>query len=403
MEPIVLARFIHFAATLAVAGTIWFALMVPAKAAPKLASQLRQLAWAALSLAILSGTAWLVLVAADILDTPVLDAVLKGAVVTETRFGQVTAARLFIALVLMLLALWPRTRPVQAVLALALVTLPAVTGHAGAAPGPAGTWVMAADMTHLAAAAAWLGALPAFAILMRGSGYAAEAVVVPATRRFSHLAVLCVAVLVLSGLINSWYMLNSPSDLLTTDYGRLLSLKVILFATMLAIAAANRFRLTPKLPAGGARSALARNTLIETTLGLGVIAAVAVLGTLPPAGHAHTAAAVPPDASFVHIHDERGMADVMIDPGRVGHPAVTIRLWREDLSELPAQAVTVALKPPGNAAGAPPGHAAVRQPDGRWLVDAVDLPRDGTWTVRVRVIPEDGSAFVLDGPIVIGP
>ena len=59
---------------------------------------------------------------------------------------------------------------------------------------------------------------------------------------------------------------------------------------MLALAAANRFRLTPDLGAaldgGGSRApelgALRRSLLIETALSLGVLGLVAWLGTLAP-------------------------------------------------------------------------------------------------------------------------
>ena len=66
--------------------------------------------------------------------------------------------------------------------------------------------------------------------------------------RFSRLGVFSVGILLASGLINSWNLLNGPRDLMATDYGRLVALKIVLFAAMVAIAAVNRFYLTPRLP-----------------------------------------------------------------------------------------------------------------------------------------------------------
>ena len=92
---------------------------------------------------------------------------------------------------------------------------------------------------------------------------------------------------------------------MTTDYGRLVLLKIGLFVAMVGIAAANRFHFTPQLPAASTLQALQRNSLGETGLGLCVMVLVGALGTLSPSGHAHsTNANVPPDAAFVHIHTE---------------------------------------------------------------------------------------------------
>ena len=68
-------------------------------------------------------------------------------------------------------------------------------------------------------------------------------------------------------------------------------LKLAAFAVMLALAALNRFALTPRLavPFGDARQdalrALSRNTLIEIALALSIFAMVGVLGMLHPAAH----------------------------------------------------------------------------------------------------------------------
>ena len=72
---------------------------------------------------------------------------------------------------------------------------------------------------------------------------------VAATRRFSTVGVVCVGALLASGIVNSWNLLGGPRDLVTTDYGRLVLLKIGLFVAMVGIAAANRFHFTPQLPA----------------------------------------------------------------------------------------------------------------------------------------------------------
>ena len=150
-----------------------------------------------------------------------------------------------------------------------------------------------------------------------------------------------------SGIINSWNLLGGPRDLITTDYGRLVLLKIGLFVAMVGIAAANRFHFTPQLPAAGALRALQRNSLAETGLGLCVLLFVGALGTLSPSGHAHsTNADVPPNAAFVHIHASEAMAEVTIEPGHIGKASALIRVLREDFSAYPAASIELTLDPP---------------------------------------------------------
>jgi hypothetical protein len=126
-----------------------------------------------------------------------------------------------------------------------------------------------------------------------------------------------------------------------------------------------------------------------------------MLGTLPPAAHAHVAPeGAPPGSAFVHIHTQEAMADVMINPGRPGQADVTIRVAREDLSLFPAKDVRLALEPPTRG-GRPVQQNAVEQADRRWLVNGITLTEPGIWTVRVFVRPDHGEPILLDAPIVI--
>jgi copper transport protein len=95
------------------------------------------------------------------------------------------------------------------------------------------------------------------------------------------------------------------------------------------------------------------------------------------------------------------MADVTIDPGRVGRVNALIRVLRDDFSEFPASQVSLNLDAP--APGLQPvSRTAVYQSDGSWRVNDIDLPHAGNWTVRVTVGSNSGDkSIVLDAPIVI--
>ena len=415
LDPLALVRCLHFAATLLACGTVAFLVLVAEPAGGKirgdfaaLRHQLNVLTWLALAVAALSGAAWLALLASDILGASLADICLHGGawpVLFDTRFGLVWCVRLALALLLGILILRPAPPSFRIVTAVALTALPALVGHAGATPGIVGDVHLMSDMVHLLAAGAWLGGLPAFVwSLWRVRRTAKPAwldFAVRSTRRFSVVGILSVGALLASGLINSWYLLGSPRDLVATDYGRLVALKIGLFAAMLAIATVNRFYLTPRLPAVPALRTLQRNSVAEICLGLCVLLFVGMLGTLPPSAHTHAAPeGIPPDAAFVHIHGPEAMTDVMVNPGRTGQADVTIRVSREDMSLFPAKDVRLVLEPP-RPGGRPIEQNAVEEADQTWLVSGITVSEPGIWTVRVIVRPDSGEPIALDAPIVI--
>src|SRR5262249_33322267 len=132
---------------------------------------------------------------------------------------------------------------------------------------------------------------------------------------------------------------------------------------------------------------------------------VGFLGVMAPASHAQhhpVYGAIPADAAYVHIHSLSGMADVAIVPGRAGTSRALIRLWDEDFAPLPAQRLTLTLKPP--VAGSKSlMHAAAADQDGGWEVDGIELAQPGNWTVAVDAGLDTKRHLVLEAPIVIAP
>ena len=314
-DPLIWARLIHFAASIAVTGAVFFLGLVAepafrqAKAAGSIVSDTRRrlaaISWIGLAAAILSGTAWLVLQAAQMADVPLGAALSEGAawtVLSETDFGQAWTLRLIIALLLAASLPWlavanpvlSRQRAaVSGLLAAALVGTLAWGGHAVAGTGVQGGVHLVADVLHLIAAGAWLGALIPLALLLRAAAadlqQANLAVARAAVLRFSALGVVSVGTLVASGLINTWVLAGSVPALIGTDYGRLLLAKIALFLIMLLFAAANRLWLSPRLEvspdigrARGLLGQLGRNTIAEVAVAILVIAIVSVLGTMAP-------------------------------------------------------------------------------------------------------------------------
>jgi uncharacterized membrane protein len=191
-----------------------------------------------------------------------------------------------------------------------------------------------------------------------------------ALQRFSILGMICVGVLLASGIANSWYEVGTLDNLFTTTYGQLVLVKIALFAGMVALASINRFYLTPRLATSGAVRRLRQTSLAETALGLAAIAVVGFLGAMAPASH-------------IHRNDANAM------------------LWNEEFQPLAAERLLMTLTPPGPAK--PFTRPATKDQDGSWTVDAIKLPQPGKWTVAIDAALQSKGRLLLDAPIAIEP
>jgi putative copper resistance protein D len=166
----------------------------------------------------------------------------------------------------------------------------ALTGHTQEQEGLSFLVRVAADGAHLLAAGAWLGGLVALLAVLpsrAATGDRSESEIGHVLMRFSGMGYGAVALLVATGLVNTWYLVPSLSQLPASPYGQLLIIKLGLFGLMLLLAAMNRFWLVPTIagPSTGKNIIRLRHHVIgEQLLGVFIIALVSVLGTLAPFG-----------------------------------------------------------------------------------------------------------------------
>jgi copper resistance protein D len=233
-----------------------------------------------------------------------LQAEILKTVWTQTQFGMVWKIRLFILLIATIVALFScfiKSRLLFPKLAIwlqfilngCLLGSLAWAGH-GQESSP---WHLFADVIHLLAAGIWpAGLIPLFLILRKSRQFAAAADwfdVAALVSRFSTISLSAVSLLVFTGIVNSWFLVGSLSNLFGQPYGHWLLAKIIMFCVILVIAAVNLLRLKPRLitessQRGKARATAARlqtNVQIELFLGLAIVVIVAILGILPPAIH----------------------------------------------------------------------------------------------------------------------
>jgi copper resistance protein D len=314
INSLIVMRDIHFTSSLIVAGLVFFDVFI---AHPVLGSnsQLKtsersfrsaaeKILWIGLALSLASALAWLCLLSMRIADKPLDEVVTDGTVwivLSQTQFGLAWELRLVLAAALAVCLLWQRKtnqgwiatrlRVSACLLVAAYLAGLAFAGHGGDGLGGARMIHLAADALHLIAAGLWLGALVPFGLLLnrlqrlRAEGWVSAAAA--AGNRFSNLGIVAVGTLLISGIINASFLLAGMHSLVDTLYGRLLLLKVVLFAAMLCLAGINRQYLLPKLreSSGNYRIVhrLVRNSLAEVARGLAIVLIVGTLGVMPPA------------------------------------------------------------------------------------------------------------------------
>lgn len=126
------------------------------------------------------------------------------------------------------------------------------TGHLASAD----FLVQLALVLHVLTVSLWIGSLYP---LLRFTRTSEPSSIQQAMHSFGKVANWIVLILLLCGLLLAWLLLEGASDLVTTDYGRGLGVKVALVISLLLVAARNKFRLTPAMlqPGNGARLSLA--------------------------------------------------------------------------------------------------------------------------------------------------
>jgi copper transport protein len=294
-----------------------------------------------------------------------------------------------------------RPRPVLLAGACLVAVSFALSGHAATA-GPG--WITVPALTvHALSAAYWVGAFAPLLLALRRLPRAEAHALLAA---FSTWAVVAVACLLLAGFALSALQLRTPSALITTDYGRLLLLKLALVALLLGLGAINRLVLTPSLERGAAAVPRLRRTIgADLALAAGVVVVTAGLGTVPPpralaeqaaahAGHeardyaVHTAAQ---GHNLVLVATPAAVGDNRIDlyltdglARPVGAKAAEM-FW--GLAGMGIEALRV------DAAAIESGHFQGR----------ANLPLAGEWHVRADLLVDDFTKLSFQARIVVRP
>jgi copper transport protein len=313
--------------------------------------------------------------------------------VADTRFGVVWLLQAALGVVLAVLVLSRRLRE-AAVVGVVLAAATTAASHASTA----GPLAFVADSVHVVAASAWVGGLAIVVLALaaaRGRRWELAADLVP---RFSRVAVVAVAVLVVAGSVSGFLEVRSWHALWTTTYGTLLWVKVALVLPLLALGAVNNRLSAPQLRAHvpQARRRFVLASAAELALFVVVLSVTAALVEQPPAkaqagrgGPYSTTAKLGPYE-----------LDLTVDPAQTGKNE--IHLYVLTRTGWPARVEELSLFASLPSAGIGPFQfTAAPAGAGHYVSPGADLPVAGIWRLRVEVRRDEFDQFEATASVPI--
>lgn len=308
-------------------------------------------------------------------------------------------ALLFCVLALAAVDLWPARWSLWLLGAAGSAAMLAhvLAGHA-MSPVSAAPLNVALQWVHLTALGVWVGGLLWLVLGLRGRDGDARAAAVAA---FVRVATITLAVVLATGVGRALSEVGSVANLVDTDYGIALLVKLALVTALVALGALNHFFWAPQVRRGDAAGPrrFARNSRGELAVALGVLAATAVLTGLAPAVTARAAAPpIAPEAMSASGQDYATTVEarLTVTPGRAGENEYRARIDDVDTGE-PATGVTgVRLE---CSLPADPAVSAIvvplrRAAEGDWVGRGFDFAIAGVWEVTALVERSSGGVTV---------
>jgi putative copper resistance protein D len=283
-------RFLHNASLMYLWGaSVFLCVFVPRPLADTIWHKFGRVPFIAAVIAVATSVVYLPLEAGSIGDgwQATVDPSTLHDVLFETTVGWAWQVQAVAAAVLATSFVTPRRMRIASIAFGAAVSLTslALTGHASMHQGWLALMHRSNDVVHVLSGGAWLGALVPLVLilgLLDRDDHRAEAQM--ALRRFSNAGHAAVALVIISGIINTLLVLQHlPTDW-SSRYQLLLAVKIALVLGMAGLAIVNRYVFVPRIgkPPARAIDAIKLGSITEIALGFVVLALVAVFGVLDP-------------------------------------------------------------------------------------------------------------------------
>jgi copper transport protein len=326
--------------------------------------------------------------------------------VLETRYGEMMLVQAALAATLALTAMALRHsegRDRRALTALTLVLgagmalTPSFSGHASTA----GKLALTSDIAHIIAAALWTGGLGFLVLALMLARDDRWPLATRAVPRFSNMAVVSVATLLIAGVINGYLQVRTWSALWETRYGLLLLAKIALVIPLLGLGAYNNRYAVPRLKAGIASVLERRRFLTAAGVELAImVAVVAVTAVLVNAEPARTEAmmegmAMEDGAMGTEAGDQEAfesdvdlgemMAHLVVEPAMPGENSIHLTFEHADAERLTKVSVAASLPSEDIGPLAFPAKPVQGQP-GEYVAEGASLSLPGEWELRIEAL-----------------
>jgi putative copper resistance protein D len=229
---------------------------------------------------------------AGILTTYLWEVETSRAYLIAAGLALVVAAGLAAARTLGMAAMWFALGAVA-------VGIPSLTGHAAGLGGHA--LALISGMLHTIATAVWGGGVVALAThaLMRDPGMAER------VRRFGVVAIISVGTIAVTGIASAVTRMQSPAELVSTEYGRMVLVKVLALAVAGGFGLLARRAWRSRGSGGGPGRMLAEVVALATALGVAVVLARSPFPRepvqLPTVGEDLIGYPYPPEPTFARV------------------------------------------------------------------------------------------------------
>ncbi|HMT04888.1 MAG TPA: copper resistance protein CopC [Solirubrobacterales bacterium] len=319
--------------------------------------------------------------------------------VIDTRYGTMMLVRAEAWVVILGLVIWAGgqfRRPgavsfIGLLAATVLVVTPSLAGHASTRdPG----WLLIpSDIVHVAAMAVWAGGLAAMLWILPAATRQLKdptirtSLLTGTATRFSGIALVSVALIGVSGAVQAIIDVGSVGDLLSTQFGRAVLIKIVLFALLVGLGAANRMRIIPALvrrqeraeSPGGPGNRLRQLLRVEVVTVVAVLGVTAALVSYPPPD----AITSGPASGSVQAGPNR--LDYTVDPAKVGRNEVHLYVFDDQSgAPVPVISVDVSFSLPDREIA--PIEADVRRAGGgHFIVPSAMLGVKGDWQATVAM------------------
>ena len=315
--------------------------------------------------------------------------------VLQTRLGTWLAVRGAILMVFLLL-IWRRDlhqksiyRMLASLAGIGLFATFSISGH----PGMREFSVLSigTDIVHFLCVSAWMGGLVTLVLLGREWQGKSPRVI----SWFSFTATISMPIMVATGVAQAWRMMEGFQNIFSTTYGIVLSVKVLL--VVVAIAAGTRARQlfkSKKVEQQDLKEIkFSKTIVVESMIGIVVLAVTAVLVSVPPLSVSGAAAF---ETSVVQANV---IADIRVTPARVGEVEVHVVLSPpggalQSIEEATARISLVAEEIPAIPID-------LKLIGVNHFQAALLVPRAGDWLLEIFVNSEPGKSLRFSAVVEI--